>query len=118
MKRIILMLAGVCAAWSVAAQSHDDRGQVSGSFESNTIYYMDDKKIGETPEDRFGSNNYLKVDYANGRFSAGIQANAFLPVLQGYEDLATGHKFYLASKYIQWQDELRVDGRRYIRPVG
>ena len=105
MKRIILMLAGVCAAWSVAAQSHDDRGQVSGSFESNTIYYMDDTKIGETPEDRFGSNNYLKVDYANGRFSAGIQANAFLPVLQGYEDLATGHKFYLASKYIQWQDE-------------
>ena len=105
MKRIILMLAGVCAAWSVAAQTQDDKGQVSGSFESNTIYYMDDSKIGETPEDRFGSNNYLKVDYANGRFSAGIQANAFLPVLQGYEDLATGHKFYLASKYIQWQDD-------------
>lgn len=105
MKRIILLIAGICAITSAAAQTQVGEGQVSGSFESNSIYYMDDSKIGETPEDRFGSNNYLKVDYSNGRFSAGIQANAFLPVLQGYEDLATGHKFYLASKYIQWQDD-------------
>ena len=105
MKRIILLIAGICAITSAAAQTQVGEGQVSGSLESNTIYYMDDSKIGETPEDRFGSNNYLKVDYSNGRFSAGIQANAFLPVLQGYEDLATGHKFYLASKYIQWQDD-------------
>jgi hypothetical protein len=68
MKRIILLIAGICAITSAAAQVQVGEGQVSGSLESNTIYYTDDSKIGETPEDRFGSNNYLKVDYSNGRF--------------------------------------------------
>ena len=67
-----------------SAQTQFGEGQVSGSLETNSIYYMNDSKIGERPEDRFGSNNYLKLDYASGRFSAGVQANAFLPVLQGY----------------------------------
>ena len=99
-----IMLALVAVAPAVA-QKQIGNGQISGSFESTSIGYVDDKKLGDAPEDRFGSNNYLKVDYANGRFSAGIQANAFLPVLQGYDDLADGYKFYLASKYIQWSDK-------------
>ena len=105
MKKIALFIAGLFTLGFANAQVQFGEGQISGSLESNSIYYMNDSKIGERPEDRFGSNNYLKLDYANGRFSAGVQANAFLPVLQGYEDLATGHKFYLASKYVQWQDE-------------
>ena len=105
MKKVALFIAGLFLAGVASAQAQFGEGQISGSLESNSIYYMNDSKIGESPEDRFGSNNYLKLDYSNGRFSAGVQANAFLPVLQGYEDLASGHKFYLASKYVQWQDE-------------
>ena len=105
MRRIVLAIAAMFVAGVASAQVQFGGGQISGSLESTSIYYMNDKKLGETPEDRFGSNNYLKLDYASGRFSAGVQVNAFLPVLQGYEDLATGHKFYLASKYVQWQDK-------------
>ena len=105
MKRLTLLFAGVFAfATSLSAQQVLGNGQISGSFESSSIYYTPDKKI-ERPEDHFGSNNYIKVDYANGRFSAGIQMNAFLPTLVGYEELAEGYKFYLASKYIQWRDD-------------
>ena len=105
MKRLTLILVGVVALMAqVSAQKVLGNGQVSGSLESSSIYYTPDKKI-ERPDDKFGSNNYLKVDYANGRFSAGIQLNAFLPALVGYEELASGYKFYLASKYIQWRDK-------------
>ena len=105
MKRLTLIFAVALAAiGTTSAQQVLGNGQVSGSLESSSIYYTPDKKI-ERPEDHFGSNNYIKVDYANGRFSAGIQMNAFLPALVGYEELASGYKFYLASKYIQWRDK-------------
>ena len=105
MKRLTLLVAGVLAfATSVSAQKVLGNGQVSGGLESSSIYYTPDKKI-DRPEDHFGSNNYIKVDYSNGRFSAGVQMNAFLPALVGYENLADGYKFYLASKYIQWRDD-------------
>ena len=105
MKRLTLLVAGIFAlATSASAQKAIGEGQVSGSLESSSIYYSPDKKV-ERPEDHFGSNNYLKVDYANGRFSAGIQMNAFLPALVGYDAYQDGYKFYLASKYIQWRDK-------------
>lgn len=105
MKRLTLILVGVVAlTLSASAQQVIGNGQVSGSLESSSIYYTPDKKI-ERGEDHFGSNNYIKVDYANGRFSAGLQMNAYLPALVGYEDLAEGYKFYLANKYIQWRDK-------------
>ena len=105
MKKLTLFIAGVFAlTLSASAQQVIGNGQVSGSFESSSIYYTPDKKISR-PEDHFGSNNYIKVDYANGRFSAGVQMNAFLPALVGYEELADGYKFYLASKYVQWRDK-------------
>ena len=105
MKRLTLIFAVALATIGTAsAQQVLGNGQVSGSLESSSIYYTPDKKI-ERLEDHFGSNNYIKVDYANGRFSAGIQMNAFLPALVGYEELASGYKFYLASKYIQWRDK-------------
>ncbi|MBE6212239.1 MAG: hypothetical protein E7129_03775 [Rikenellaceae bacterium] len=104
MKRLTLLLVGVALTLSVSAQKVVGNGQVSGSLESSSIYYAPDKKI-ERPDDHFGSNNYIKVDYSNGRFSAGVQMNAFLPALVGYEELADGYKFYLASKYIQWRDK-------------
>jgi len=113
MKRLALLLLGAFAlTMQASAQKVLGNGQVSGSFESSSIYYTPDNRVGYpkgvdgTPvDDHFGSNNYIKVDYANGRFSAGVQMNAFLPALVGYEELANGYKFYLASKYIQWRDK-------------
>ena len=112
MRRLTLSLVALAAvAISASAQQVIGNGQVSGSFESSSIVYTPDNKIGplqdaqgDFVDDRFGSNNYIKVDYANGRFSAGVQMNAYLPALVGYEAYK-GYKFYLASKYIQWRDK-------------
>ncbi len=109
MKRIILSALAACAVSAAGAQIRLGDGQLTGSFETNSIYYVDDSGLGDAgtaPDDKFGSNNYLKVDYNYGRFSAGLQADAYLPALQGYEigQQPGAHKFYLSSKYIQWQD--------------
>ncbi len=110
MKRLTLLLVGVLSIAAYAsAQQVLGNGQLSGSLESSSIYYTPDNKIytekEPRPEDRFGSNNYLKADYTNGRFSAGLQMNIFTPALVGYNALAAGRKIYLASKYVQWNDD-------------
>ena len=87
-----------------------DKGTLMGSLESNNIYYVKDSKLGTgsvNPDDHFGSNSYLKLDYMRGKFSAGVQLEGFLPALQGY-DYATygnGKRALLGSKYVSWQDE-------------
>ena len=75
----ILLFAG-CLPAALRAQ---DKGRVTGSVESNSIYYMDDSVIG-SPEHPWGSNNYLKLDYALGGFTAGLQAEYYPQALAGY----------------------------------
>ena len=108
MKRITLFVAGLLCVTATQAQIRLGDGQITGSVESNSIVYIEDKGLSSpAPEDHFGSNNYVKVDYNYKRLSAGVQAEAYLPALQGYEigEQDPGYNFYLASKYIQWQDK-------------
>lgn len=56
--------------------------QVRAGFESNSQYYKDDKKIKideVDAENRFRSNNYLKIDYASKYFEVGVQGEGYLP---------------------------------------
>lgn len=88
--------------------SRKDLGHFSASLETNNIAYLNDAGLGVTePEDKFGSNSYLKMDYVNGRFSAGMQLEAYLPALYGFElgQQPDVKKFWLASKYIRWNSE-------------
>lgn len=63
-------------------------GYVTGSFETNTNLYQEDTKTNaRVPEGKFGSNNYLKVDYYNSKFSAGLQLEAYAPVNVGYPNI-------------------------------
>lgn len=108
-EKLFGLALALLATLAVSAQVRVGEGQLSGSFESNSIYYQDDSGLGAAgtaPDDRFGSNNYMKLDYMNGRFSAGLQIDAYLPALQGYEigQQPGAYHFYLSSKYIQWQD--------------
>lgn len=107
MKRTVLLIAGMCCLSAANAQFKLGEGQLTGSFETNTIYYVDDSSIASALEDHFGSNNYLKLDYSYKHLSAGIQADAYLPALQGYElgEQPGSYLFYLSSKYIQWTDK-------------
>lgn len=81
-----------------------NRGLLSGNFETNTIYYKEDKESGAlVPDDRIGSNNYLKLNYTKGGFTAGAQLEAYLPVLYGYPMEFKGTK--LVNYYVGWSDE-------------
>lgn len=79
-------------------------GQISGSFETNTIYYVEDKATGAIlPKDNYGSNNYLKLDYNYKNFSFGIQEEWYPQVLQGYDKDFKG--FTLPFVYAGWQND-------------
>ncbi|MFY0630251.1 MAG: hypothetical protein JXR05_07705 [Flavobacteriaceae bacterium] len=53
---------------------------LSIGLESNSQYYTDDKKTGDFTEDnRFRSNNYLKIDYSYSNFFVGLQAESYEP---------------------------------------
>ena len=70
-------LAFVCAG--VYAQN---KGYVTGSLESNDHYYVEDKATDSfVRDDAFGMNNYLKLDYYNGNFSAGIRLKVIFLLL-------------------------------------
>lgn len=104
----ILGVAAVGATTALHAQTRD-KGTLTGSLESNSIYYVDDSELGSAaanPDDHFGSNNYLKLDYVRGKFSAGVQLEGFFPALQGYDygTYGNGRRAILGSKYVAWED--------------
>lgn len=78
-------------------------GTITGSFESNNQLYVRDNATNAVfPQDKIGSNNYLKVDYRLQNFSAGIQYEAYLPSLQGYPFFLDDAK--IVQKYFSYQD--------------
>lgn len=90
-KVLFISLALVLVPLTASAQGW---GKLAGGIESNSVLSADGK---------FRSNNYLKLDYVNGRFSAGIQAEGYLPEpLPGYDLGLKG--IGLPGKYIAWTD--------------
>ncbi|QQX76985.1 MULTISPECIES: DUF6029 family protein [Aequorivita] len=63
-----------------------DTGYFFGGLESNSQWLLDDDDLPFiAPEDQFRSNNYFQLNYTYGKFTAGIQYEAYLPsVLLGY----------------------------------
>ena len=83
MKRIpVVILAAILLLPSPEAASRD-WGRVTGSLESNSIRYFDDSFLGTAPL-TWGSNNYLKMDWTRGAWSAGFQAEYYPEALAGY----------------------------------
>ena len=100
-------LSAILVAMEAPAYAGDDSrqdGYVTGSFETNTNLYREDVKTSATvPDGLFGSNTYLKLDYYNDKFSAGVQMEAYEPVLVGYPSELSGAG--LTNYYINWKDE-------------
>ena len=64
----------------LAFQAYSQENWFSGSFNSNAQYYLDDDKTGDFNEDdRFRSNNYLKLDARFNNFTFGIQIESYAP---------------------------------------
>ncbi|RRJ93171.1 hypothetical protein EG240_01490 [Paenimyroides tangerinum] len=57
-------------------------GQLRVGVESNSQYYVDDEKIKlneKENDERFRSNNYIKIDYTIKNFEFGLQGEAYYP---------------------------------------
>jgi hypothetical protein len=82
MKKKLLTAFAVCSLGITVAQN----GTFSGGFESNTQWYQDDNGLGTTaPQDQLRSNNYFKLKYSYGKFTAGAQYEMYQPSpLLGY----------------------------------
>lgn len=121
MKKFLLLIS-VLALASLASEASaqikvGNEGQLTVALESNNNYYAKDKTLEEigliNPDDRtrgnFGSNDYLKVDYRLGRFSAGVQLDGYLPALYGYDAYEYQQRdsklTAFVTKYVQWEDQ-------------
>ena len=78
-------------------------GRVTGSIETADVLYLDDKVTG-IPAHRFGSNNYLKLDWQRDSLSAGLQAEWYPRALAGYPDELHGAS--LTGLYLDWRHGL------------
>lgn len=78
-------------------------GHINGSYENYTQYYMKDSKINaETPDNKFASNGFYKLDYNYGDFSAGIQYESYLPSIYGYFPTSTINGSKIVNKYFNY----------------
>ena len=106
---IAITMAALFAGTDLSAEESDygkDRssGYLTGSFETSTsLYNEDDKTSAVVPDGHFGSNNYLKLDYYKGNFSAGVQMEAYSPVLVGYPSDLKGAA--LTNYFARWNDD-------------
>lgn len=99
MKRSIIFIVSILIA--VASKGQILNGNLSGSLETNNIYYFDDEENNfQAPDNILGSNNYFKMDYYAGNVTAGLQYEAYLSPILGYSPFLEGNK--LVSRYVQF----------------
>lgn len=101
MKKTILAIS--LMAFGCLSLSAQDEGYITGSFETNDHIYVADQANNFSPTgDKFGSNNYLKLDYYKGKFSAGLQLEGYSPAMIGYPDELS--QIALSNLYVDWKD--------------
>lgn len=82
MKKVVVAWAlGLCSlasAQTISDSTKTTKGRLYGSFETNAQWYLNDKgRELDHPEDPVRSNSYVLLNYQYGRFTAGIQAEAY-----------------------------------------
>lgn len=83
------------------SKNNSQEGRLSGSFETYSQIYQNDKKISAiVPQDKVGSNNYLKLDYTYKQFTAGVQFEGYLPTIVGFPFQTNASK--LINKYFKY----------------
>ncbi len=105
MKNLIpVLITGLTLIFSGAqAQNFVNNGKVTGSFQFDGQYYMEDDKLGITDSTLDGKlfrmNGFGNIIYTNGNFRAGFRYEAYLPPIAGYNAKYEGHgiPYYFAE---------------------
>ena len=116
MKYLLLSFAIFCSGLTIA----QDNGYFFGSLESNSQWLLDDDGINfVTPEDQFRANNYVQLNYSLGKFTAGVQYEAYLPsALLGYSPVYDGGN-NIGTYYLNFKNEtLDITGGYFYEQFG
>jgi len=117
MKKTALLCVSVLTAAAADAQIRvGGEGQLSGSVETNTIYYAKDDAIRGTGvsgyyDEKFGSHTFLKLDYNWKGLTVGAQADVFLPTMRGFDLSDSNYRnsvdynIALGAAYVKWVDD-------------
>ena len=88
-------------------QQNFNKGTVHGNFQIDAQYYQPDDKLGITDSSLdgniFGMNAFGNIVYTNGKFSAGLRYEAYLPPLNGFDKRYEGHG--IPYWYVNYNDE-------------
>lgn len=106
MKKIFVAIACITITGKAFNQDLNQltKGQLNGSFENYSQYYMKDEKIAAAvPQDKVGSNSFFKLDYTYGKFSSGLQYESYLPSILGYYNTSVNES-KLINKYFKYTD--------------
>ncbi|MDG1791355.1 MAG: DUF6029 family protein, partial [Flavobacteriaceae bacterium] len=101
MKNLLLIVSVLYGTLTFA----QDKGYFFGGFESNTQWLLNDEGLNfDAPKDQLRSNNYFRLDYNLGKFTAGVQYESYLPsALLGYSPKFDGNNdigtYYLNFKH-------------------
>ncbi|MEL7148476.1 MAG: DUF6029 family protein, partial [Bacteroidota bacterium] len=94
----------LCMVIYHSAEAQERKGVLSGGFQSESQYYVDDELINTTsPSEKIGSNNYFKLDYVYGEFSVGVRYEAYLPPMLGYPELLEGEG--IVNRYASYKND-------------
>jgi len=88
------------AAAGHAPDSTSRFGTLHAAIESNSAIYIDDPVLGPA-HSRWGSNNYVKLDWQRDSISAGLQAEWYPQALAGYPSELKGAG--LTGLYVDWR---------------
>jgi len=116
MKNLILTVTILCSSMIFAQEN----GNFFGGFESNSQWLLADDGIGfEAPEDQFRANNYLQLNYNLGKFTAGVQYEAYLPSsLLGYSPVYDNQNG-VGTYYLNFKNEtLDITGGFFYEQFG
>jgi len=116
MKKLLFCVIALCSTITYA----QDTGYFFGGLESNSQWLLDDDGLNfVAPEDQFRSNNYFQFNYNYGKFTAGLQYEAYLPsALLGYApDYDGGNN--IGTYYLNFKDKsLDVTGGYFYEQFG
>lgn len=116
MKYLLLSIAILSSGLTLA----QDNGYFFGGLESNSQWLLDDDGINfVTPEDQFRANNYVQLNYSLGKFTAGVQYEAYLPsALLGYSPVYDGGN-NIGTYYLNFKNEtLDITGGYFYEQFG
>jgi hypothetical protein len=107
MKKGFILCCALAACSCIQAQEKKkDIGTLTGGFETyNQLYKKDSATAAIVPQDKFASNNYLKLDYQYKNFTAGVQFESYLPLLVGYPGANSLKGSKLINRYFSYRNK-------------